>query len=89
VARPCSALGGNVDPIDAAAREIAQYVHEHPNARDTLQGVRDWWLAGRGPLLPLDAVQAALDRLVADGCLSVRRIPGAVTYGSAAQEHEP
>jgi hypothetical protein len=84
VARRSSALDGH-DAVDVAVAEIERYVRAHPHASDTLHGVRDWWLAGLGQVLPLSVVQTALDRLVAAGRIVARRIPGDVVYGSAAQ----
>ena len=69
--------------IEAAVREIEQYLGAHPHASDTLQGVRDWWLAGLGRLLGLDVVQVAIDRLVEVGHLVARPIPGGVAYSRA------
>lgn len=64
-------------------REIERYLAAHPNASDTLQGVRDWWLAALGETLRLDVVQSALDRLVRGGLVEARPIPGGVLYGRA------
>jgi hypothetical protein len=49
---------------DLAAR-ILKYLKAHPNACDSADGIRQWWLEGTGATL--DEVSAALDRLVAEG----------------------
>lgn len=75
--------------LESAVREIERYLRAHPNASDTLQGVRDWWLEGLAAVLPLTVVQLALDRLVADRVVGARPIPGGVVYGRIRQgEHE-
>jgi hypothetical protein len=75
--------------LESAVREIERYLRAHPNASDTLLGVRDWWLEGLDAVLPLTVVQLALDRLVADRVVAARPIPGAVVYGRIREgEHE-
>ena len=67
-------------------RQIERYLAAHPNASDTLEGVRDWWLADLGVLLPLTLVQTALDRLTALGVISARPIPGDIVYERGGRE---
>jgi hypothetical protein len=87
VARSCGqADGWQSDDIGAAVREIERYLDAHPNASDTLQGVRDWWLAGLGRTLGADAIQRALDLLVESRVLEPRPIPGGVLYVRARGE---
>lgn len=68
------------EQIESAVREIDRYLHAHPNASDTLEGVRDWWLAGHVRPFTVDVIQAALDRLVDNRILEARSIPGGVLY---------
>ena len=49
--------------IDVGER-IQQYLHEHPQAADTREGIRQWWLQREGGGRSAADVQAALDRLV-------------------------
>jgi hypothetical protein len=59
------------------------YCALHPNAADTVEGVRRWWLAD--PAIPLADVEVALDALVARGRLDIRRLPD----GTAIYFHRP
>jgi hypothetical protein len=68
--------------VEETVEEIRRYLFEHPNACDTLEGVRVWWLRGRVP----DAlVQQALNALVARGLVERRRLPGGGAIYAAAQ----
>jgi hypothetical protein len=51
---------------------LARYCADHPNAADSVEGVRRWWLAD--PAIPLAEVEAALDAMVRHGLLDVRRL---------------
>jgi phage host-nuclease inhibitor protein Gam len=55
---------------------LERYCSVHPNAADTVDGVRRWWL--RDPAVALDDVEAALEALVKRGLLDVRRLPGGI-----------
>jgi hypothetical protein len=60
---------------------LARYCAAHPNAADSVDGVRRWWLAD--PAIPLADVEAALEALVERGMLDVRRLPdGTIVYFS-------
>ena len=52
---------------------LRRYCAAHPNAADSVDGVRRWWLAD--PAIPLADVEAALEALVKRGMLDVRRLP--------------
>ena len=52
---------------------LEHYCADHPNAADSVEGVRRWWLAD--PAIPLSDVEAALASLVERGLLDVRRLP--------------
>jgi hypothetical protein len=80
--------GEGAEPIETAVREIERYLRAHPNASDTRQGVRDWWLADLASPLSADVIQIALDRLVDEGKLEARSIPGDVVYGRVRPRDE-
>jgi hypothetical protein len=63
-------------------RHLLRYLLEHPGAKDTLQGILQWWLPrGRGERGE-EEVQEALDELVARGWLTRRQPPPSQTlYG--------
>jgi Fe2+ or Zn2+ uptake regulation protein len=47
-------------------RGILQYLHDHPEAADSLDGIASWWLPQSGQSVTLESVQAALAQLVAE-----------------------
>jgi hypothetical protein len=57
-------------PPDSALRAICdsilQYLHKHPEAADSQEGIVSWWLPQSGYAGPLEAVHEALDLLVAE-----------------------
>lgn len=58
---------------------LERYLAAHPNAADTVDGVRRWWLGD--PAIAPDDVEAALEALVTRGLLDKRRLPdGAAIY---------
>jgi hypothetical protein len=60
--------GGTVETILA-------YLDAHPEAADTVDGIRQWWLAAGAERSPAD-VQAALDLLVERGLVARVEQPG-------------
>ena len=43
---------------------ILQYLHDHPEAADSLDGIASWWLPQSGFSVTIESVQAALAQLV-------------------------
>jgi hypothetical protein len=67
--------------IDALADRIRRYVHEHPNAADTVDGVAAWWLSGSAESDWLRRVHDAIELLVRQGEVSRRTLgDGTVIY---------
>lgn len=72
--------GKREQQVRTAMLGIERYLEQYPNASDTLQGVREWWLAAAP--MAADVVQTALDRLVEAGGIDVKTVPGgSVIYG--------
>ncbi len=70
------------DPFAVMMGEILAYLRAHPRARDTAQGIVQWWLPPSPVALRLSEVQKALDRLAAAGLIRAEPLPGgAVVYG--------
>lgn len=62
---------------------ILSYFREHPNAADTVDGVRRWWLAD--PHWTRQEVERALHELVESGSAAARTgADGSVVYSRAA-----
>ena len=55
---------------EAVAAAIERYLASHPQAADSVDGIANWWLADQG--FDRATIDAALDRMVAEGKLRVR-----------------
>jgi len=62
------------DSVRIVAESLHDYIARHPDAADSIEGIRRWWLPPSVVASSAD-VQAALDRLVAAGVLSRRPLP--------------
>ncbi len=63
------------DPcIERLILEIAVHVEECPQACDTLDGIRDWWLIGTSRCCTREQILDALESLVAKGLLVRSRL---------------
>ena len=58
--------------IENIAMEIGRYLHAYPDAADSAEGVRHWWLTEESANVALGVVYAALDKLVLQGVVKVR-----------------
>ena len=54
--------------------EVLGYLAEHPNAADTAEGIRQWWLFQRMAKYSQDKVQKALDQLKDAHLIEVRML---------------
>lgn len=60
------------------------YLEHAPQAADTVEGIAEWWIYLQRLRTARDAVQAAVDELVAEGRLRrIERIDGQVLYAAA------
>jgi len=63
-------------------REILRYLVEHPDAKDTVEGIAKWWRSESQAEWGAAAVEESLDILVAKGWLTRRDIaPVKRVYG--------
>jgi DNA-binding PadR family transcriptional regulator len=70
------------EDTDALAWLILGYLHGHPDAKDTVDGVEKWWLNGREITIDPRTVQGSLDQLVKSGWLvSYQRQGTGIVYG--------
>jgi Fe2+ or Zn2+ uptake regulation protein len=83
-------MGSERSTVADIAEEIARYLADHPDAADTVEGIRRWWLLGQRPEHAATQVQHALDWLVHRG-LVVKRVlrDGQVVYAKAGDKPLP
>jgi hypothetical protein len=67
---------------EALEQHIIEYLQEHPDACDTLEGVARWWVMSQQITERTRSVQGALDRLKSKGVLEERRSPDGQTLYS-------
>jgi hypothetical protein len=75
-ARPTSAPDVNQPTalVLEVAADLRAHCADHPNAVDTVEDVRRWWLGAASRNLSLEAVEQALLLLVADGTIYRRAL---------------
>lgn len=56
--------------------QILGYLCRNPDAHDTVEGITQWWLVEQQIVEQMDAVQIALDELVAAQLIRVHSRPG-------------
>jgi hypothetical protein len=67
--------------ISEIAHAIERYLVKHPNAADSLEGIRRWWLMRQRYEESAQQVQEALEQLLRDGAISKRVLhDGRVLY---------
>lgn len=59
--------------VSVAKAGILRYLEQHPKASDSVVGIQRWWLSGH-ELSELD-VLAAVEQLVREGQMEIRRLP--------------
>ncbi len=62
------------------ARAILHYLQIHPNARDTLEGIAQWWLLKEWTERKFQQIEASIAHLVSRGLVVERRRPGLPPY---------
>jgi hypothetical protein len=67
-------------------KAVLDYVRTNPDAKDTLEGIRQWWLPSRHMGATSSDLHAVLDYLVQTQWLVAIESPGGTLYGS---NHEP
>lgn len=75
-------MDGNA--ISDLADEVERYLAAHPDAADSAEGIRRWWLPAGRLDVRTDQLQSALALLVARGRIVERRMPdGRRIYASS------
>jgi hypothetical protein len=67
-----SGAASHQEPLVAALR---CYLERNPEAADSLEGIRRWWLPSSLQSVPDAALQRALEAMVAAGAMQVRELP--------------
>ena len=63
-------MGKDKEIISVLQQSIVHYLHSHPHAADTLEGITQWWLTESEPGVTPPMIQEALDKLIAGGKIS-------------------
>jgi hypothetical protein len=70
--------------IQAVMRGVLDYLEVHPNASDTRRGV-EFWLRGMPETPSPEIVEMALERLVRQSAIEMRRVAGGAAVFGLAQ----
>ena len=70
------------------AREVLSYLSAHPDARDTLEGIGQRWLAGKAIKPPPTLLKEVLSDLVTQGIIEVHRGKDGTTQYSSHKKHQ-
>jgi hypothetical protein len=63
------------------SREILEYLHKHPDASDTLEGIAEWWILSERIHDEIGRVKAAVFKLMKQGwVIEIRGRNSAVRY---------
>lgn len=72
------------DCVAAIADAIERHFSAHPEAADSIEGIRQWWLTGDAAHEAPERIREALGRLEAAGVVTRRELPGGqVVYAAA------
>lgn len=63
---------------------LIDYARAHPNASDTMAGIRGFWLASLRDTSPSD-LEVVVEALVDDGVLGITRLPDGTTLYSVTE----
>lgn len=62
------------------ARAILRYLQDHPDAKDTLEGIGQWWLLKEWTERKYQQIEASLSYLVSRGLVVERKREGVPPY---------
>lgn len=62
------------------ARAVLRYLQEHPDAKDTLQGIAQWWILRECAERKLSEVEEGVSVLLAKGLIVEMRGEGLPSY---------
>ena len=70
--------------IEDIAQAITRYLMEHSDAKDSIDGIINFWLSGQRMEVDQTTTQKALDKLVSTGLLRVQQSAGIRLYMKGA-----
>jgi len=70
------------EEVELVAREIVDYLDDHPHAQDTARGIREWWLF---PKYNQDLVEEALKKLINEDLIVRDELSDPPTYKKPPQ----
>ncbi|MCG8458734.1 MAG: hypothetical protein MI919_20840 [Holophagales bacterium] len=77
-----SAGGTAEGTLAETCSEILELLRQRPEARDTLEGIVEWWLLERDLRREIEKVRRAVEHLVREGRIEARTGPdGRISYG--------
>lgn len=65
---------------DEVAKRIMNYLHKHPDARDTLEGITRWWLGFEKIDESVDSVSKVIEGLIKKGLVKKEELQGGKAY---------
>ena len=69
--------------------EILTYLAEHPDSRDTLKGIAQWWLLARGVSYQMGQIKEALADLVSkEWILEYKSVSSEIRYGTNRNKYD-
>ena len=72
-----------------AANKILRYLIENPKAKDTLEGIVDWWLLQQDIKQSVTLIRKAVDGLIHKGFLLEKQGNGRTKYYQVNREKLP
>jgi hypothetical protein len=83
-------MPGFAGPAGDLRECLRRYLEEHPDAADSLPGIRQWWLPKRLHDVTLEELEAAIAQLVDSGEIQRKKLPDSselYTAGHRARKH--
>lgn len=68
---------------------LRRYLTEHPEAADSLTGIRQWWVPEALQQIAAERIRGALEEMIASGEVRSERLPdGTELFSRARQAHD-
>ena len=73
-------------PDEEIGRSILRYLEAHPNAKDTVEGIAQWWVLREWSVTRFEEVEKALALLISEGLIVETRREGSPPFYRLNQE---